>query len=74
MNKVKLTFLCLVLFVAACTFPSIVPEKKTWADYGHPPGVITKDDFRPANEVNEPKYNLMAPNFWEQFKHCGNRC
>jgi hypothetical protein len=58
----------LILFLTACTFPAVTPEKKTWADYGHPPGVITKDDFRPANEVNEPRFNMAAPNFWAQFE------
>jgi hypothetical protein len=28
----------------------------------------TEKDKLPAQEVNQPKYNLMAPNFWAQFE------
>jgi len=66
MRKILLVTLFAALLFGTST--SATAKRKTWADYGYPPGVITKDDFRPAQEVHEPKYNLMAPNFWAQFK------
>lgn len=64
----KISLTVLLLFLSS--FLTAASQAPTWADYGDTRRVAAyRQDKVPAQVINEPKYNLMQPNFWAQWEN-----